>query len=89
MNNSFKKSSENFDIPLIYDEITSWWRQTNGGVHLSKSILSDHYIFPNPDIVVYSKAIANDKLFKSAEDCFISSTLWTEKIGTIAAMETI
>jgi len=94
-----REKTEQFDIPLIYDEITSGWRQTNGGVHLSESILSDHYTFPNPDIVVYSKAIANgfpfaclianDKLFKSAEDCFISSTLWTEKIGTIAALETI
>jgi len=92
-----KDKTKKYDIPLIYDEITSGWRQTNGGVHLSYN--NPDYNFPNPDIVVYSKAIANgfpfaclignQKLFKSAEDCFISSTLWTEKIGTTAALATI
>ena len=97
--NIIRDQTEKHDIPLIYDEITSGWRQTNGGVHLSNDILNQKGIFPTPDIVIYSKAIANgfpfacligsDKYFKSTEGCFISSTLWTEKIGTIAAIETI
>ena len=94
-----REQTKKYDIPLIYDEITSGWRQTNGGVHLSSKNIDIDFNFPNPDIVLYSKGIANgfpfscliadDKLFKSAEDCFISSTLWTEKTGTVAAMATI
>lgn len=79
------------DVPLIFDEITSGWRTTNGGIHKAFSV--------NPDIAVFGKAMSNgypmaaiigrDKIMASAQDSFISSTYWTERIGTVAALATI
>ena len=53
----------------------------------------------NPDIAVFAKALGNgypmaavigtEKVMKEAQDSFISSTSWTEKVGTIAALATI
>ena len=37
--------------PLIYDEITSGRRQTNGGVHAGGNTINEFGTFPVPDIV--------------------------------------
>lgn len=76
---------------LIFDEITSGWREMLGGVHLRYGVI--------PDIVVYGKAISNgfpmavalgkEKIMETAQDTFISSTYWTERIGPAAAIATI
>ncbi|MDY0277404.1 MAG: aminotransferase class III-fold pyridoxal phosphate-dependent enzyme [Acholeplasma sp.] len=81
------------DIVLIFDEITAGFRLTCGGSHL------DSRIGINPDIAVFGKAIANgypitaiigkSRVMKSAQDSFISSTFWTERIGFVAALKTI
>lgn len=76
---------------LIFDEITSGWRNNLGGVHLKYKV--------NPDVAVFAKAISNGfpmaaiigrkKIMKAAQDSFISSTYWTERIGPTAALATI
>jgi glutamate-1-semialdehyde aminotransferase len=76
---------------LIFDEITSGWRNNLGGVHLEQGV--------NPDIVVYAKGISNGypmgvilgkkKFMEAAQETFISSTYWTERIGPTAAIATI
>jgi glutamate-1-semialdehyde 2,1-aminomutase len=79
------------NIVLISDEITSGWRLTDGGVYKLNNF--------SPDIVVYGKAmgggyaisavLGRSSVMDYAEKTFISSTMWTEKIGFVAAIETI
>lgn len=76
---------------LIFDEITSGWRLALGGAHLNLSI--------NPDIAVFAKGMSNgypmaavigkSHIMQYAQDTFISSTYWTERIGPVAALVTI
>lgn len=77
-------------IPLIFDEVSSGFRLNNGGAHLVLGV--------NPDIAVFSKALANgfpmaaiigNHTMDIAEESFISSTFWTERIGPVAAITTI
>ena len=52
-----------------------------------------------PDIVVYAKAmgggfaisavVGTEKVMHSAQDTFMSSTMWTERVGFVAALKTI
>jgi len=83
--------ADEFGAVLVLDEISSGWRNNLGGVHLTHNIV--------PDIVVYAKAMSNGypmaailgkkKTMTAAEDTFISSTYWTERIGPTAALATI
>ena len=76
---------------LIFDECTSGFRETLGG------IFHKYKVFP--DIVTYGKAIGNGfaitavvarkKFLKAAENTFVSSTFWSERIGFVAALSTI
>jgi glutamate-1-semialdehyde aminotransferase len=76
---------------LIFDEITSGWRMTVGGIHMLYNVY--------PDIAVFAKAISNGfpmavvlgkkEIMNVAQDSFISSTYWTERIGPAAAIATI
>ena len=85
-----QKTKKN-NIPLIFDEITSAFHDNYGGIHLKLKIF--------PDIAVFSKALGNgtpiaavigkSKIMDCAQDTFISSTMWTERIGFIAALETL
>ena len=78
-------------ILLIFDEVSSAMRLNTGGVHLLFGIA--------PDIAVFAKAISNGypmgivigkySVMQSAQDTFISSTYWTERIGPVAALATI
>jgi acetylornithine/succinyldiaminopimelate/putrescine aminotransferase len=78
------------NIPLIIDEISAGWRLNLGGAHLLYKI--------KPDIAVFAKGmsngypmaaiIGNRKYMDSAQDSFISSTYWTERIGPTAALAT-
>ena len=84
------KTEEN-GIPLIIDEITAGWRLNLGGAHLLYSI--------EPDIAIFAKGMSNGypmaaiigkkKYMDAAQDTFISSTYWTERIGPAAALATI
>ena len=76
---------------LIFDEVTSGFRVCAGGIHLQLGV--------NPDIVVFAKSISNgypmaaivgtEKVMNAAQDSFISSTYWTERVGSVAALATI
>ena len=78
-------------IVLIFDEVSSGWRLNVGGAHIVFGI--------DPDIAVFSKGISNgypmaaiigrSSIMGSAENSFISSTYWTERIGPTAALATI
>ena len=77
---------------LIFDEISAGFRLTAGGAHL---ILFDE----KPDIAVFSKALGNGYpisavvgkryIMQAAQATFISSTNWTERIGSTAALATL
>jgi glutamate-1-semialdehyde 2,1-aminomutase len=76
---------------MIFDEITAAFRMNSGGAHLNFGI--------EPDIAVFAKAISNGypmgvvlgrkDVMQAAQDSFISSTHWTERIGPTAALATI
>lgn len=78
-------------ITLIFDECTSGFRQTFGGIHLKYKI--------NPDICILGKALGNGypinavigskKVMNKAENSFISSTFWSDRIGPSAALKTL
>lgn len=82
-------SSKN--IVLIFDECTSGFRQSFGGLHKLYGV--------QPDMAVFGKALGNGyaitavigkrNIMESAQTSFISSTFWTERIGSVAALKTL
>ncbi len=88
---AIQQSAEEKGIVIISDEITSGWRITDGGVYKTNGF--------RPDIVVYGKGMGNGysissivgkkKVMDMAQETFISSTFWTERIGFVAALKTI
>jgi glutamate-1-semialdehyde 2,1-aminomutase len=86
-----RKLADESGIILIFDECTSGFRETFGGIHKKYSV--------EPDIAMYGKTIGNGyaltavvgkrEIMSSAEDTFISSTFWTERIGPSAALKTL
>jgi glutamate-1-semialdehyde aminotransferase len=76
---------------LVFDEVTTGFRMTSGGIHLLLGI--------QPDIAVFAKAMANgyamaavigtEEVMQAAQSTFLSSTNWTERIGPAAALATI
>jgi len=79
------------NIVLIFDECSSGFRETFGGLHKKFGI--------NPDMAMFGKTIGNGyavtavigtkDVMEHAQRTFISSTFWTEKIGSVAALKTI
>jgi len=79
------------NILLIFDECTTGFRRNLGGMHLLTKV--------NPDILVLGKTmgngypitavLSNGKLLKKSRNCFISSTFWSDRIGFVAALQTI
>ena len=88
---TIREMTEKLKIVLIFDEITSGWRLNLGGAHLKLGV--------NPDIAVFGKGISNgypmaaiigkSEVMEVAQETFISSTYWTERIGPVAALATI
>jgi glutamate-1-semialdehyde 2,1-aminomutase len=78
-------------IVLIFDECTSGFRETYGGLHLKYGV--------NPDMAMFGKALGNGYaitavigkrvVMEAAQKSFISSTFWTERIGPTAALKTL
>ena len=76
---------------LIFDEVTSAWRNNLGGIHLKYGVY--------PDVAVFGKAISNGfpmaaiigkrHIMEVFQKSFISSTYWTERIGPAASLATI
>lgn len=79
------------NIVLIFDECTSGFRETFGGIYLKYEV--------NPDMVIFGKTIGNGyaltavvgrkSVMEAAQKTFISSTFWTERIGPAAALKTL
>jgi len=79
------------NTPLIFDEVTTGFRLTDGGAHLMLGV--------QPDIAVFGKAISNgypmaavigtEKVMQAVQTTFISSTYWTDRIGPTASLATI
>jgi glutamate-1-semialdehyde 2,1-aminomutase len=78
-------------IVLIFDECTSGFRQTFGGLHKQFGV--------EPDMAMFGKALGNGygitaiigrrEIMQAAQATFISSTFWTERIGPTAALKTL
>lgn len=76
---------------LIFDEITIGWKLTVGGSHLVYGV--------TPDMAVFAKAMSNghpmaaiigkQRIMQAAQETFISSTYWTDRVGPAAALATI
>jgi glutamate-1-semialdehyde 2,1-aminomutase len=76
---------------LIVDEVSAGFRLTTGGAHVLYDI--------TPDLCVFAKGMSNgypmaailgkEEVMQAAQDTFISSTYWTERIGPVAALATI
>lgn len=86
-----RKLATEKNIVLIFDECTSGFRQTFGGLHKLYGI--------EPDVAMFSKALGNGyaisailgkrEIMQAAQTTFISSTFWTERIGPTAALKTL
>jgi glutamate-1-semialdehyde 2,1-aminomutase len=78
-------------IVLVFDECTSGFRETFGGLHAKYGVM--------PDVAVYGKTLGNGyaisavvgraDVMRMAETTFISSTFWTERIGSAAGLKTL
>lgn len=78
-------------IVLIFDECTSGFRETFGGIYKKYDV--------EPDMIMLGKTIANGyaltavvgkkEIMEAAQKTFISSTFWTERIGPTAALKTL
>lgn len=79
------------NITLIFDEISAGFRLCCGGSHLALGV--------KPDMAVFAKAMTNGypvavvigkkEVMSAAQDTFISSTFWTERIALAAAIKSI
>ena len=86
-----RKLATDKNIVLIFDECTSGFRQTFGGLHKMYGV--------EPDVAMYGKALGNGyaitavvgkrSVMEAAQKTFISSTFWTERIGPTAALKTL
>ena len=86
-----RKICDEKNIVLIFDECTSGFRETLGGIHKKFGV--------NPDMAMFGKALGNgyaitavigtDNVMDAVQKTFISSTFWTERIGPTAALKTL
>ncbi len=78
-------------IVLIFDECTSGFRETFGGLYKKYGV--------EPDMAIFGKTLGNGyaitavigrrEIMEAAQTTFISSTFWTERIGPSAALKTL
>jgi len=78
-------------IVFIVDEVSSGWRLNLGGAHLKFKIAPDMAVFAKGMSNGYPMAavIGTGDVMKAAQNSFISSTYWTERIGPAAALATL
>jgi glutamate-1-semialdehyde 2,1-aminomutase len=78
-------------IVLVFDECTSGFRESFGGLHKNFGV--------EPDIAIFGKTLGNGyaitatigrrAVMEAAQSTFISSTFWTERIGPAAALKAL
>ena len=88
---SVRALANRYSAVLVFDECTSGFRETLGGLHLKYGV--------EPDIAVFGKTLGNGyainavigrrQVMEAAQTTFISSTFWTERIGPTAALAAI
>ncbi|PWB52451.1 MAG: aminotransferase class III [Candidatus Methanoperedenaceae archaeon] len=88
---TIRQVTNDLGIVLIVDEITAGFRLNNGGAHLLYDL--------EPDMAVFAKGMSNgfpmaaiigkSDVMEVAQDTFISSTYWTDRVGPTAALATI
>ena len=86
-----RKLATDNGIVLIFDECTSGFRESFGGIHKNYNV--------EPDIAMFGKALGNGyaitailgkrEIMDEAQSTFISSTFWTERVGPAAALKTL
>ena len=86
-----RKFASQKKIVLIFDECTSGFRHCLGGFHKKFNI--------NPDIATFGKCLGNGysitaivgkkEIMNFAQESFISSTFFSERIGFVAGLKTI
>lgn len=86
-----RKIADAIGAVLIFDEVTSGWRINNGGIHMTMGV--------EPDMATFAKGMSNgypmaaligrSGVMDAAQQTFISSTYWTDRIGPSAALATI
>ena len=89
--NKVRQLASDNGIVLIFDECTTGFRETFGGIHKKYGV--------EPDIAVFGKALGNGyavtsvlgraDVMDAANTSFISSTFWTERIGSAAALKVL
>ncbi len=86
-----RKFTKKNNILLIFDECTTGFRETLGGLHKKYKV--------NPDLAIFGKAMGNGypitsvvgkkKIMQKFDSTFASSTFWSDRIGYVAALKTI
>jgi glutamate-1-semialdehyde 2,1-aminomutase len=86
-----RKLATERNIVLIFDECSSGFRQSFGGLHKLYGV--------EPDMAMFGKTLGNGyaitapigrrEIMEAAQSTFISSTFWTERIGPAAALKTL
>lgn len=86
-----RETTRRENIALVFDEITAGFRLCPGGSHLKLGV--------NPDIAVFAKAMTNGyplsviigigEYMDAAQNTFISSTFFTERIGFAATLKAL
>ena len=89
--NKVRELATEKNIVLIFDECTSGFRETYGGIFKKYKI--------KPDMAMFGKCMGNGyaitavvgtrSVMEAAQKTFISSTFWTERIGPSAALKTL
>jgi len=86
-----RETAHQYGAVFVLDEVTSGWRFGFPGAHTVLGV--------DPDIAVYAKAMSNGfpsgaivgrtEVMSAASSSFISSSFWTDGIGTAASIATI
>lgn len=86
-----KALAQQYEVILIFDEVSCGWRQAIGGIQSVVGV--------TPDMTVVAKAMSNGypmgavvgsrAVMEPAARMFISSSYWSDNIGMVAALTTI
>ena len=86
-----RKLADKTNSVLIFDECTSGFRVSLGGIYKKFNIA--------PDLIVYGKSLGNGypinavlgkkKIMQNEKNTFISSTFWSDRVGPVAALATL